>query len=154
MISGELYTSLQQGIVDGAENNPPNFYQSKHFEVSKYYILDEHAAPPDVLLIGTHTWNKLSDEQRAWVTQAVAESVAYQRKLWDEATTEALQKVADAGIEVIYPDKAPFRSAVAPLYESLEGSEIGGWADKIMNLPPVPEAGAEGDSTLNLPEVN
>lgn len=147
MAYGELYTSLQQGIVDGAENNPPNFYQSKHFEVCKYYILDEHSAPPDVLLIGTHTWNKLTEEQRAWIVQAVEESVAYQRQLWDEATTEALEQVANAGIEVIYPDKEPFRQAVAPLYESLEGTEIGEWADKIMNLPPPEDPSAPGDAT-------
>ena len=44
---GELYTSLQQGVVDGAENNPPSFYLSHHYEICKYYILDEHARPPD-----------------------------------------------------------------------------------------------------------
>ncbi len=81
MAYGELYTALQQGVVDGAENNPPNFFGSKHFEQARFYTLDEHAAPPDVLLIGTHTWNKLSDKQRAWLEQAVEESVAYQRRL-------------------------------------------------------------------------
>ncbi len=135
MAYGELYTALQQGVVDGAENNPPNFYGSKHFEQAKFYTLDEHAAPPDVLLIGTHTWNKLSDTQRRWLQQAVTESVAYQRQRWQEATEEALRAVQEAGVTVVYPDKSPFQEAVRPLYESLAGSELGAWAERIRGLP-------------------
>ena len=56
---GELYTSLQQGVVDGAENNPPSFYLSRHYEVCKYYIIDEHTVLPDVVLMSTHIWNTL-----------------------------------------------------------------------------------------------
>ena len=139
MAYGELYTALQQGVVDGAENNPPNFYGSKHFEQARYYTLDEHAAPPDVLLIGTHTWNKLSPLQKQWLTQAVEESVAFQRELWKEASQEALRAVAEDGVTVVRPDKRPFQEAVLPLYESLEGSELGQWANQIRssdtNLP-------------------
>ena len=79
---GELYTSLQQGVVDGAENNPPSFYLSRHYEVCKYYSLDEHTVLPDVLIIGTQTWNRLSDEEKKWLQFAVDDSVKYQRKLW------------------------------------------------------------------------
>ena len=136
MAYGELYTALQQGVVDGAENNPPNFYGSKHFEQARYYTLDEHAAPPDVLLIGTHTWNKLTDRQQAWLAQAVAESVAHQRQLWLQATEAALEAVEAAGVTVIRPDKSPFQAAVTPLYESLEGTELGAWAARIKALAP------------------
>lgn len=147
MAYGELYTALQQGVVDGAENNPPNFYQSKHYEVSRYYNLDEHSAPPDVLIMSTHTWEKLNDEQRGWLMQAVEESVHYQRELWEEATDEALAAVQEAGVTVIRPDKEPFLEAVTPLYESLDGTAVGQWADRIRNLPPeVEEALDEPDS--------
>ncbi|UCD39304.1 MAG: TRAP transporter substrate-binding protein, partial [Fidelibacterota bacterium] len=64
---GELYTSLQQGVVDGAENNPPSFYLSRHYEVCKYYSLDEHTAVPDILLMSTVVWNKLSAQEQQWV---------------------------------------------------------------------------------------
>lgn len=134
MAYGELYTALQQGVVDGAENNPPNFYGSKHFEQAQFYTLDEHAAPPDVLLIGTHTWNKLSEQQKAWLNQAVEESVIHQRRLWHEATTEALEAVEQAGVTVIYPDKTPFQEAVLPLYGTLGDSELGSWAERIRAL--------------------
>ena len=134
MAYGELYTALQQGVVDGAENNPPNFYGSKHFEQARYYTLDEHAAPPDVLLIGTHTWNKLSAEQQGWLTQAVEESVAHQRQLWIDATEAALEAVEADGVTVIVPDKAPFQEAVQPLYESIDGTELGDLAARIKAL--------------------
>ena len=136
MAYGELYTALQQGVVDGAENNPPNFYGSKHFEQARHYTLDEHAAPPDVLLIGTHTWNKLTSEQQGWLTQAVEESVTYQRQKWLEATEAALEAVEEAGVTVVWPDKRPFQEAVLPLYETLEGTELGEWAERIRALDP------------------
>jgi len=64
---GELYTSLQQGVVDGAENNPPSFHLSRHYEIAKYYSINEHTGVPDVLLMGTEVWNGLSPQQQAWV---------------------------------------------------------------------------------------
>ena len=60
----ELYTAMQQGVVDGAENNPPSFVSSNHYELSKYYTLDQHSYVPDVLLIGTKYWNKLSEDRK------------------------------------------------------------------------------------------
>ena len=114
---GELYTSLQQGVVDGAENNPPSFYLSRHYEVCKYYALDEHTALPDVLLISTHTWDKLSEQQKNWLEEAVSLSVEHQRKLWAESEALALSEVIKAGVEVSRPDKAPFVEKVNVLYQ-------------------------------------
>lgn len=128
---GELYTALQQGVVNGAENNPPSFYLSKHYEVSKYYTLDEHTYVPDLLLISTEVWNKLQPQQQAWLNQAVDEAVAYQRKLWQESTEESLAAVKAAGVEVIYPDKQPFIDAVKPLHDSYQGTEVGDLLDQI-----------------------
>lgn len=122
---GELYTALQQGVVEGAENNPPSFYLSKHYEVSKYYTLDEHTYVPDMLLISTEVWKKLDAQQQAWLQQAVDEAVAYQRTLWQESTRDSLAAVEAAGVQVIYPDKQPFIDAVQPLHASFEGTEVG-----------------------------
>lgn len=121
---GELYTALQQGVVDGAENNPPSFYLSRQYEVSKYYTLDEHTSVPDILLMSSRIWDDLTPEQQAWLQEAVDDSVAYQRKLWQEATDEALAAVQAAGVEVIYPDKTPFQQAVVAMKESYAGTEV------------------------------
>jgi tripartite ATP-independent transporter DctP family solute receptor len=114
---GELYTALQQGVVDGAENNPPSFYLSRHYEVCKYYSLNEHTSVPDVLLISTVIWNDLSPQKQQWIQEAADESFEYQKKLWKEATEEALREVQKAGVTVYYPDKAPFEEKVKPLFE-------------------------------------
>lgn len=115
---GELYTALQQGVVDGAENNPPSFYTSRHYEVAQYYTLTEHTGVPDVLLIGTPVWNELTPQQQQWVQEAADESAEYQKVLWKEASEEALQAVQEAGVEVIRPDKGPFREKVADVLGS------------------------------------
>lgn len=116
---GELYTALQQGVVDGAENNVPTMFQSRHYEACKYYVLDEHSAPSDVLLISTHSWNRLTKQQQEWLQDAVDASVVYQQDLWDDATKSALRKMEEKGVTIIYPDKQPFREKVQSLYEEL-----------------------------------
>lgn len=122
---GELYTALQQGIVDGAENNPPSYYLSKHFETAKYFTLDEHTSVPDLVIMSRRVFDGLSDQQRVWVKTAMDASVVHQRKLWAEAENEALSAVEKAGVEIIYPDKQPFRDAVAPMKAALAKTELG-----------------------------
>lgn len=114
---GELYTSLDQGVVDAAENNPPSFDTSRHFEICKYYSLDEHVRLPDMLVISAKVWAGLSDRQKAWLEQAVDESVAYGRKLWTEAEEKSMEVVKAGGVIVSYPDKKPFQEAVKPMWE-------------------------------------
>lgn len=131
---GELYTSLQQGVVDGAENNPPSFYLSRHYEVCKYYSLDEHTVLPDVLIIGTHIWDKLSSQEKEWMQAAVDRSVIYQRKLWAEAEKEALEEVQKAGVTVIRPEKKLFSDNVKGVYAQYkEDKEISSLIDRIKN---------------------
>lgn len=115
---GELYTALQQGVVDGAENNPPSFYLSRHYEVCKFYSLDEHTSVPDVLIISTVVWNALTPEEQRIVQEAADESAQHQKKLWQEASEEALRAVEAAGVTIIRPDKGPFLEKVAPLLDS------------------------------------
>jgi len=111
------YTSLQQGVVDGAENNPPSFHLSGHYEVARYYALDEHTATPDVLLVSAALWNELTSEERAILSNAADASAELQLRLWREATQAALEAVRSAGVEVVSPDKAPFVAAVEEVYE-------------------------------------
>ena len=120
---GELYTALQSGVVDGAENNPPSFYTSHHYEVCKYYCLNEHTMVPDVLIISQKVWVKLSEQEKLWLQQAADESVPVQRKLWAESEKESLEIVKEAGVIIIYPDKEPFSDKVTELLESYRENE-------------------------------
>ena len=131
---GELYTALQQGVVDGAENNPPSFYLSRHYEVCKYYSLDEHTAVPDILLMSTVVWQSLSPQEQQWLQEAVDESVEYQKILWKESSDNALQQVQKAGVEVLHPEKAPFQTAVQDMHASYKGTTIYDLITEIQNI--------------------
>lgn len=120
---GELYTALQGGVVDAAENNPPSFNISHHYEICKYYSLDEHTYIPDVLLISTRTWAKLSKEEKEWLQIAVDESVLFQREIWEESEKESLEIVKNAGVEIFYPDKTLFSEKVKPMYENYKDDQ-------------------------------
>lgn len=114
---GELYTALQQGVVDGAENNIPSLLTSRHYEVCDYYTLDEHTYVPDLLMISKLVWDKLSEQEKEWLDNAADEAAMYQRKLWQQAEIDDLAKIEASGTTVIYPDKSKFAEKVEPMYE-------------------------------------
>ena len=122
---GELYTSLAQGMVDGAENNPPSFETSKHYETCKFYSLDEHTGPPDVLLISTKWWNKLPEDIQTILQNAADSSSRYERELWKEKTRSSLAALEAAGVKINRPDKMLFREKVKPIYEQYKGTPVG-----------------------------
>ena len=117
---GELYTALQSGVVDGAENNPPSFYTSHHYEVCKHYSLNEHTRVPDVLIISTVVWNKLSDQQQKWLHAAAKKSVIKQRKLWADSEKESLEKLEENGVKIIHPAKEQFAESVQGLLNAYQ----------------------------------
>ena len=120
---GELYTALQQGVVDGAENNPPSFFLSRHYEVCKFYSLDEHTTIPDVLIMSTHLWDKLSPKEQIWMQKATDASVKYQRELWAKAENEALEAVKKQGVTVIRPEKSSFQNKVSVMYDDYKDNK-------------------------------
>jgi len=120
---GELYTALQQGVVDGAENNPPSLHSTRHYELVDYYSLDQHTSPPDVLLVSTHTWERLSEQEREWLQTAADKSLQRQKQLWAAAEKEAMKVVKEAGVEIVRPDKSAFVEAVQPLYEQYQENQ-------------------------------
>ena len=131
---GELYTALQQGVVDGAENNPPSFYLSRHYEVCKYYVLDEHTTIPDVVLMSTHMWNSLNDQEQEWIQNAIDLSVTEQRRLWLKSERESLEAVKEAGVQVSYPNKILFsEKSKSVLEEYQKDPELKIFIDKIKN---------------------
>jgi tripartite ATP-independent transporter DctP family solute receptor len=111
----ELYTALQTGVVDGAENNHPSVVAKKFFEVSKYYTLDEHMRIPDVLIMSMKLWNQLNEDQKKAVTEAGQRMQAYMRGAWKVSETKDLQALKANFTEIITPDKAPFVKAVSGL---------------------------------------
>lgn len=129
---GELYTALQQGVVDGAENNPPSFYTSRHYEVCKHYSLDEHTRVPDIILISAVIWNNFPDDVKKIIQEAADESVIFQRKLWDEMTAKSLAEVEAAGCTIYHPEKGPFVESVKEMHRSYDGTEIGALIQQIM----------------------
>lgn len=131
---GELYTSLDQGVVDAAENNSPSFETSRHYEVCKYYILDEHVRVPDMLVISARIWNSLTAEEQRILQEAVDESVAFNRVKWIESEQESLDKVQAAGVTIIRPDKKLFQDAVRPMWEKYNGTELGDLIRKIQEV--------------------
>jgi len=108
MAYGELYSAIEQGVVDGAENNLPSFVTSNHYEVSKYYTLDQHTSIPDVLVIGTKSWGKLSSQQKKWLQEAANESAIAEKKYWNDAVNKSISIAKKAGVKIIIPDKTLF----------------------------------------------
>lgn len=131
---GELYTALQQGVVDGAENNPPSFFLSRHYEICKYYSLNEHVMVPDVLIIGTETWDALTEQEQQWLKAAAAKSSKHERVLWQAAEKEALEAVEKAGVTIIRPNKDSFIKATGDLKNAIEKPEVKALVTKIEQL--------------------
>ncbi|MCB1057443.1 MAG: TRAP transporter substrate-binding protein [Acidobacteria bacterium] len=131
---GELYSALAQGTVDGAENNPPSFTSNKHYEACKYFTLDGHTRIPDILLIGTKTWDRLSPQIRGWVQQAADESSVFERELWAQETTRSLEVAEQEGVTVYEVDQAPFVAKVAPMLDQIEDPRVRALAQQIREV--------------------
>ena len=113
MAYGELYSALEQGVVDGAENNPPSFVTSRHYEIAKYYTLDEHSSVPDVLVMGTRYWESLTEQQQAWLSEAAGRSAAAQKVFWRDNVEECMETLEAAGVEIFRPEKSLFAESSA-----------------------------------------
>ncbi len=135
MAYGELYTAIQQGVVDGAENNPPSFVSSNHHEVSKYYTLDQHSSVPDVLIIGTKYWDKLSEEEKIWVKEAADESAQSEKIFWNESVEESMKIAKEFGVEIIIPEKSLFAEKSKSVLDDFlrEYPDMEGLVNKIKN---------------------
>lgn len=121
MGQAEVYTAMQQGILDGAENNEFALTIARHAEVAKYYTYTMHTRIPDVILISNMTLEKLSEEQVSAVHEAVEESIEYQKQAWNEAIEATRQLAIDEfDVEFIEVDRAPFLEAVNPIYDELK----------------------------------
>jgi tripartite ATP-independent transporter DctP family solute receptor len=114
----QVFSALQTGVVDGAENNPPSFVFDNHYQVAKYYTLTEHLIVPEMLVFSRKTWGTLSKDDQALLTKFGVEAQQEERVLWTKYEKEALDKAKAAGISIIeVTDKKPFQDAVKPVWD-------------------------------------
>ena len=115
---GEVYSAMETGVIDGAENNFPSYESSGHYEVAPYFTLDEHMIVPEVLVMSKASWDRLTPEDQEIVRQAAKDSVPFNREKWAEREQASEEQVRAAGAEIIEDiDKEPFIAAMTPVYE-------------------------------------
>ncbi len=118
MAFGEVFQSLKTGVVDGAENNPPSYESTNHFEVAQFYSLSEHLIIPECLCISKKTWDTWSEADQKIVMEAGKAATAKQRELWQAREKASMEKVAAGGVKVnTIADKGPFQDAMGPVYD-------------------------------------
>lgn len=123
MAFGEVYQSIKTGVVDGAENNPPSYESTNHFEVAKFYSLTEHLIIPECLCMSLKSWEKLTPEQQEIMLDAGQKSANLQRELWQAREAASMEKVQAGGTIVnTIADKAPFQAAMTPVYDTFLAS--------------------------------
>ncbi len=114
---GEVYSALQTGVVDGAENNWPSYESTRHFEVAKFYSITEHSLSPEVLVMSKRSFDKLTPADQAQVRQAASESVGKMRELWDAREKASEEAVKAKGAQINTVEKQPFIDAMKPIYD-------------------------------------
>jgi tripartite ATP-independent transporter DctP family solute receptor len=116
----QVFSALQTGVVDGAENNPPSFVFDNHYQVAKYYTLDEHLIVPEMLAFSKKIWDSMSKEDQASLLKFAKEAQQEERKLWEAYEKQAMDKAKAAGIQIIEvsaADKKAFQDAVKPVWD-------------------------------------
>ncbi|MCC3144048.1 TRAP transporter substrate-binding protein [Halanaerobium sp. Z-7514] len=116
---GEVYSALQTGVVDAAENNYPGWYYNSHHEVAPYFVEDEHNRIPELIIMSKITWDSLSPEDQEIIREAAIESTETQREAWAERTEEAKALAVEEGAEIITlteEEQAEFQEAVMDMY--------------------------------------
>ncbi|WP_424812961.1 TRAP transporter substrate-binding protein [Roseococcus sp. YIM B11640] len=120
---GEVYSALQTGVVDGAENNWPSYHSTRHFEVAKHYSISEHSMSPEILVASKRSFDRLPRDLQAILRQAAKDSVPEMRRLWDAQTAASRAAVTAAGSQVNEVDKEAFARAMAPVYSQFARDE-------------------------------
>jgi tripartite ATP-independent transporter DctP family solute receptor len=114
----QVFSALQTGVVDGAENNPPSFVFDNHYQVAKYYTLTEHLIVPEILVFSRATWDRLSKDDQTLIHTLAREAQLDERQLWKKVEDEAMAKMKSSGIEVdTIGDKTAFQNAVKPVWD-------------------------------------
>ncbi len=114
----QVFSALQTGVVDGAENNPPSFVFDNHYQVAKFLTLDEHLIVPEIVVMSRKTWDSLSPADQALIRKFSREAQMEERVLWNKYEKDAMDKAKAAGITITpIADKKPFQDAVKPVWD-------------------------------------
>ena len=116
----DVYSALETGQIDAAENNWPAYYSMEHYKVARYYMADEHSRVPEVQLASGRTWNALPEEYRQILQECARASAQYERQLWAQEETTAREAALAGGCrELPLPEEEMqnFRQLVQPLYQ-------------------------------------
>jgi tripartite ATP-independent transporter DctP family solute receptor len=114
----QVFSALQTGVIDGAENNPPSYVFSNHYTAAKYYSLTEHLIIPEVLVFSKKAWTQLSADDQGLIKKFAREAQLEERELWNKYEQLAMEKAKAAGSQIIeIADKAPFQNAVKPVWD-------------------------------------
>jgi tripartite ATP-independent transporter DctP family solute receptor len=116
----QVFTALQTGVVDGAENNPPSFVFDNHYQAAKFYTVDEHLIVPEMVVFSKKIWDGLSKDEQALLVKFSKEAQQEERKLWAAYEKQAMDKAKAAGIEIIQvsdAEKKVFQAAVKPVWD-------------------------------------
>jgi tripartite ATP-independent transporter DctP family solute receptor len=117
MSFSELYSALQTGVVDGAENNPPSLLTQNHYQVTKFYSLTGHLIIPEIFVYSRRSWEALPKEDQDLIKKFSREAQLEQRQLWDKMVADSVEKLKAAGVQFIEVDKKPFYEATKPVRE-------------------------------------
>ncbi len=120
MSSGEVYTSLQQGVIDGAENNETVLVDDGHGEVAKSYTYTQHQYSPDIVIISTETWDAMSKEDQEILLKNMKESTEVHEKEWLQLVQRNIDGAKENGVQFYEIDKTPFIEAVQPQHEEFK----------------------------------
>jgi tripartite ATP-independent transporter DctP family solute receptor len=114
----QVFSALQTGVIDGAENNPPSYVFSNHYTAAKYYSLTEHLIIPEVLVFSKRAWTKLSADDQNLLKKLAREAQFEERVLWNQYEQQAMEKAKAAGCQIVeIADKTPFQNAVKPVWD-------------------------------------
>jgi tripartite ATP-independent transporter DctP family solute receptor len=114
----QVFSALQTGVIDGAENNPPSFVFDNHYQAAKFYTLTEHLIVPEILVFSRRTWNTLSKDDQTLLRTFARQAQAEERTLWKAYEKQAMDKARAAGIQIVETiDKKPFQDAVQPIWK-------------------------------------
>jgi tripartite ATP-independent transporter DctP family solute receptor len=114
----QVFSALQTGVIDGAENNPPSYVFSNHYTAAKYFSLTEHLIIPEVLVFSRKAWASLSGDDQNLLRRFAREAQQEERDLWNKYQQQAMDKAQAAGCQIVeIADKKPFQNAVKPVWE-------------------------------------
>ncbi|MBI1389125.1 MAG: DctP family TRAP transporter solute-binding subunit [bacterium] len=128
----ELYTAIDTGVVQGAENNVPSYYTTKHYKIAPYYVFDEHVAIPDILLMSARRWNALTPDEQKIIMDSAQAAKEFQKELWKSESARQIEAMQAEGVTFIHLDsKEAFVEATRPIYDEFAGTPVMEYVERI-----------------------